>query len=462
MDHQFDRQREIKRAGRRLSRLGLAIARLRRAVRGLLWSLLRLISGFKRAVDFCLAALLLTLVAPIFACLWMLSSDSSKMLKRTPRSGRWGKVFFEYAFDPDGFAEVDGLLRVGLRRLPVLLNILAGDMAFVGPRAVAPEELSPRDRLARRRYAVRPGLICLWWLRQRANIPFDGEASADADYVKTPSLRNDLGIVLRALPAVFMGTSPVVADDRVDVLGIEIDNLTMNEALTAILAAMQRPEPSQVCFVNADCANIACRDAAYRQVLEGAALTLADGIGMRLAGKILSRPIRENVNGTDLFPRLSSSLSQSGQGLYLLGGRPGIAERVAEWLQEHYPQLVVSGVHHGYFSAAEEPEVIAEIARSGAAVLLVAFGAPRQDQWLARNLSATGVRVAMGVGGLFDFYSGNVPRAPLWMREVNAEWLYRFWQEPRRMWKRYFLGNGVFITRVIRQSWRRGWSQDHD
>ena len=116
----------------------------------------------------------------------------------------------------------------------------------------------------------------------------------------------------------------------------------------------------------------------------------------------------------------------------------------------------MSGCRDGYFSAAEEPEVVAGIARSGAAVLLVAFGAPRQDLWLHRNLAATGVKVAMGVGGLFDFYSGRIPRAPQWMREVGAEWLFRFYQEPRRMWRRYFVGNVVFLWHVVRARNREG------
>jgi N-acetylglucosaminyldiphosphoundecaprenol N-acetyl-beta-D-mannosaminyltransferase len=110
---------------------------------------------------------------------------------------------------------------------------------------------------------------------------------------------------------------------------------------------------------------------------------------------------------------------------------------------------VISGAHHGFFSEAEEADVLETIRRSGAAVLLVAFGAPKQDLWISRNLAAAQVRVAMGVGGLFDFYSGRIPRAPSWMRELGLEWMYRFIQEPRRMWRRYFVGNVVFLYRVF-------------
>src|SRR5581483_2598296 len=140
----------------------------------------------------------------------------------------------------------------------------------------------------------------------------------------------------------------------------------------------------------------------------------------------------------DMFPRLCETLSGTGLGIYLLGARPGVAAAVADWVKAHHPQTEVKGFRDGYFKPEEEPEVIRQIAASGASVLLVAFGAPRQDLWIRRHLRQTGVKVAMGVGGLFDFYSGRIPRAPVWMREIGAEWLYRFIQEPRRMWRRYF------------------------
>jgi N-acetylglucosaminyldiphosphoundecaprenol N-acetyl-beta-D-mannosaminyltransferase len=227
--------------------------------------------------------------------------------------------------------------------------------------------------------------------------------------------------------------------------------MTMSDALEWIVARCRGESPSHLCFVNADCANLACRNPEYREVLNRGDLVLADGIGMKLAGKLLGSEIRQNVNGTDMFPRMCESLAGTGLGIYLLGARPGVAAAVAEWVGSHYPATEVSGFRDGYFKPEEEPEVIRGIAASGASVLLVAFGAPRQDVWIRRNLQATGVKVAMGVGGLFDFYSGRIPRAPVWMREIGAEWLYRFIQEPRRMWRRYFVGNAVFLWRVARR-----------
>jgi len=296
---------------------------------------------------------------------------------------------------------------------------------------------------------VRPGLLSLWWIRRRANIDYTTEAEVDGEYVESQSVWGDFGIALRAIPAVLYGEGVATAPDLITILGIPINNVTMTEAIETIMQWLNEDDHSQVCFVNADCANIAYRNKAYFEVLRTARFSLADGIGLKLAGKLLAREIKQNVNGTDLFPLLCEALSGTGKGLFLLGARPEVPEYVRDWIKKNYPGVIVSGCHHGYFSPEKEPVVIDQIAKSGADLLLVAFGAPRQDTWINDHLEETGVKVAMGVGGLFDFYSGKTARAPLWVREMGMEWLYRFTQEPGRLWKRYFVGNGVFLYRVM-------------
>ena len=113
--------------------------------------------------------------------------------------------------------------------------------------------------------------------------------------------------------------------------------------------------------------------------------------------------------------------------------------------------MKIAGYHHGYFSEEEKNSIFKKIEESGASLLLVAFGAPKQDIWIQKNIASMKLKVAMGVGGLFDFYSGNIPRAPLWMREMGLEWLYRLYQEPWRLWKRYVIGNPIFIYRVLKE-----------
>ena len=210
-------------------------------------------------------------------------------------------------------------------------------MSFVGPRAVSPGELTPREHQARRRYSARPGLVCLWWIRKRANIAYSGEAESDVEYVESQTLRGDLGIALRAIPALLYGEGVAVSQDVVSILGISIQNMTMSDALEWMVERAAGDSPGQVCFVNADCANIAYRNQEYASVLDRAALVLADGIGMKLAGKLLGREIRQNVNGTDLFPRLCESLSGTGAGIFLLGARPESPRRFASGLSSTIP-----------------------------------------------------------------------------------------------------------------------------
>lgn len=233
------------------------------------------------------------------------------------------------------------------------------------------------------------------------------------------------------------------------IAGIRLLNLAMDDVVTAIMSAVKLGVRTRVAFVNADCVNIAARDAGYRECLKKSDWVCVDGIGMKIAGRILGREICDNVNGTDLFPRLCAELAAGGHSLYLLGARPGIAARVADWAQVRYPGLRIAGARSGYWSAYEEACAIEAIREARPDVLLVAMGAPLQEKWLQRNLEATGATVGIGVGGLFDFYSGRIPRAPLWLRRLGGEWIYRLLQEPGRMWRRYIVGNPVFLLRVL-------------
>jgi N-acetylglucosaminyldiphosphoundecaprenol N-acetyl-beta-D-mannosaminyltransferase len=442
---------------RRFSRRGTLRARLRRAVQVLLWlGVVQTAALGKRAVDMAGAVLLGLLFLPVMIPLWAWCGMKGSGLERHPRLGRWAVPYqeWELSIPREGAGRI--ALMLHLNAVPALWNVLRGDMSLVGPRSVAPGEVSLAEQLVRRRHNVRPGLVCLWWIRRRANIAYGSEAEADAEYVDTQTVKGDLAIVLRALPAMLYGEGIASASDEVTILGMRINNLTMDETLERLAEWTDGDTPKQLCFLNADCMNIAFRNAQYRETINGAALTVADGIGLKLAGKILRRDIRQNVNGTDMFPRLCAMLDARGGSVFLLGAKPEVADAVADWIRERHPAVRIAGTRNGYFTREEEPEVIRQVAESGAQLLLVAFGAPRQDLWIAENLPRLGVRAAMGVGGLFDFYSGRIRRAPLWMREIGMEWVYRFIQEPRRMWRRYLVGNAVFLWRVLAQRLREG------
>lgn len=165
------------------------------------------------------------------------------------------------------------LAKLNLDRLPVLFNILKGNLSFIGPRAVELGVLSPRQRGVRKRYNIRPGLICLWWLRRRANIAYESEVEMDGEYVDSRTIWGDLGIALRAIPAILYGEGVDIAPDVLTVLGIPIQNLTMEEVTPKILKLLNRSVASQVCFINAHCANLAYQDQEYAQVLIKSELT---------------------------------------------------------------------------------------------------------------------------------------------------------------------------------------------
>ena len=168
-----------------------------------------------------------------------------------------------------------------------------------------------------------------------------------------------------------------------------------------------------------------------------------------MAAWLAGHKLQDNVNGTDLFPVLCRHAAQAQVGIYLFGARDGRARAAGESMQRANPGLSISGSHHGYINdAAAEARLIEAINSSGANILLVALGAPAQELWIARNRHKLRPAVVLGVGGLFDYYSGSVARAPKAIRQVGMEWAWRLAMEPKRLAKRYIYGNAEFLVRV--------------
>lgn len=336
--------------------------------------------------------------------------------------------------------------------LPALLTVLGGGLGFVGPEPLLIADAQRETSRGSLRHAVRPGLISLHRLRQRIGVAYETEHEADQEFIRTYSPSRYLSTLAKAvLVSLLSGPLSRQPREAFEVLGVPVANVTMHEALDRILDLARSQRPSQIAFVNPHCLNESVRHPAYRTVLREAALVLADGIGLQLAARMLGNSLRANVNGTDLFPLLCERMSTEGCSLYLLGGKPGVALAAAQAMRTRFPNLRIAGVRDGHFSADEESDVLSEINRSGAEVLLAGMGVPRQDLWLSRQHVALEVPVRIGVGGLFDFYSGRIPRAPRWLREIGLEWTWRLWQEPARMWRRYLVGNPLFLWRVWRQ-----------
>ncbi len=249
---------------------------------------------------------------------------------------------------------------------------------------------------------------------------------------------------------VLLPTPPSNKFKRFRLLGITINNQDMPQAVTEICDNAQRKVKRRVGFLNADCVNIAYADQLYRSTLAGFDAVYADGVGVRMAASMIGISLSDNINGTDLLPLLCQQAASKKLSIYLLGAKPGVAARMQAVLTASYPNLHIAGHHHGYFEQPENHRVIAHINQCQPDILLVAFGAPKQEFWLNENHHKITVPVALTVGGLFDFYSGDIPRASTKLRGLGLEWAYRLYQEPKRLWKRYILGNPLFLFRIWR------------
>lgn len=236
--------------------------------------------------------------------------------------------------------------------------------------------------------------------------------------------------------------------------GLDLVNGSLSGAANAIVAMAEGRAPITIQFINAHCINMLNLDADYRAALAKADYLLPDGSGMAIAARLAGEPMGENLNGTDLFPEVCRRAAQRRQSIFLLSGKPGIAAAAAGTMVSTHPGLRIAGTRDGYWSAAEEDRVIAEINASGAAILMVGLGVPLQEKWIARVRSRLTARVVMGVGGLFDYYSGAVPRAPLALRKLGCEWAWRLMQEPRRLFMRYVVGNPLFLIAAAAHAWQ--------
>ncbi len=233
-------------------------------------------------------------------------------------------------------------------------------------------------------------------------------------------------------------------------LGLPVDAITYDDLLATIGEWIDSPgRARQICTTNPEFMIMAQDDSHFRGILRQADLCVADGVGLLWAAKRQGNPLPGRVTGSDGVPIIAQEAAKRGWKLFLLGAGPGIAEQTAEILVERYPGLQIVGTHGGSPAASEEDAIVRRVNASGADILFVAYGAPNQDKWIARNVPRLHVSVAMGVGGTFDFIAGVVPRAPEWMRHMGIEWLFRLIRQPWRI--RRMLRLPVFVWRVIRQ-----------
>lgn len=219
---------------------------------------------------------------------------------------------------------------------------------------------------------------------------------------------------------------------RRELLGTTVHAVSLGEALEWISRSVSSRSGGYVVTLNGAMLVQTARHHPLREIVNDAGLVTADGIGVILAARILGVDVVERVAGIDLTMAVCDRAASSGYRIYLLGGAPGVAQSAAQALRSRLSGLQIVGHHHGFFQPEDEPGIITAIKEAHPDVLLVAFGAPRQEQWMRRWHRELGVPVSIGVGGSFDVLAGRVPRAPRWMQRVGLEWLHRALREPRR------------------------------
>jgi len=242
--------------------------------------------------------------------------------------------------------------------------------------------------------------------------------------------------------------------DSTDLLGVTVTSGSSADVLAQIERRMDAGDPLFVAFANANTLNLASTNANYQRVLNDADLVLNDGFGVALGARMVGRRFPENLNGTDFLPHLLALAASRGWAVFLLGGTAGTADEAAEKLSGRIAGLRIAGTHHGYLTPKSNDDLVAAIRASGAKVVLAGMGNPGQELWLASNLEASGAQLGVGVGAFLDFAAGRVARAPAWMRRRRLEWVWRLMVEPRRLWRRYLVGNPLFLFRAARHARR--------
>ena len=220
----------------------------------------------------------------------------------------------------------------------------------------------------------------------------------------------------------------------------------MEETIAEVEKIIKAGKPTQHVVINALKVNLMNENAELQKIVNACPLINADGASIVWAAKKLGVPLTERVAGIDLFENLVKLAAEKGYKIYLFGAKEEVVQKVKKIFEEKYPTLQIVGVRNGYFTEADEPEIVKNMAESGADMMFVAFSSPKKEFWVNKYLNDLNIPFVMGVGGSFDVVAGVTDRAPKWMQDHGLEWFYRFIQEPRRLWNRYVVGNWKFVA----------------
>lgn len=250
-------------------------------------------------------------------------------------------------------------------------------------------------------------------------------------------------------------------EGAIELLGISVHDVSATGVLDYMASVIRSRQQAVILHANAFAANLAARHGWMRQSFREAQMVFCDGDGIRMACRWLGLATPPKVTYARWLPLVADWCEQNGYSIYLLGGRPGVADLAARRFQERHPRIRVAGTHHGYFekSGPESEAVVAEINCVRPDVLLVCFGMPIQEQWVRTHAPMLATHVVLTGGAALDYASGTAVTTPPWMVRLQLEWLFRLWMEPRRLFARYVLGNPEFILRILAERVQRAWGK---
>ncbi|MFT5841154.1 MAG: exopolysaccharide biosynthesis WecB/TagA/CpsF family protein [Flavobacteriales bacterium] len=404
---------------------------------------------------------------PISACLLLISLPI--FILNTCLALVRGKVIFEYSKKQDCLGRPVEYQRFSsglFKDLPMLWAVFSQRISLCGmPVGI---KLSEKQKVRLQPYSFIPaGLFDSVTLHKASGLATIGK-SALLEQQFCGSRIGYLSLLLKAGLTKFLysnNKSQLTTPAIFNVFGLKINNVTMSDAVNWVMSeqnSTKSPVKNSVinneqnlkacktgCFANVNSVNLTAYHPTLATNINSADRCFADGSGLRLAAKTLGINIKDNVNGTDMLPYLCEAAQTQGVSIYLLGAKPGVAAAAAKNLHKQYPKLLIAGAEHGYFDRSENANVVKHINQSNTGILLLAMGSPVQEKWLQDNAPHLTCRTALAVGGLFDFYSGHISRAPMWMRELGLEWVWRLIQEPKSKFNRYVIGNTLFLIRTF-------------
>jgi N-acetylglucosaminyldiphosphoundecaprenol N-acetyl-beta-D-mannosaminyltransferase len=238
--------------------------------------------------------------------------------------------------------------------------------------------------------------------------------------------------------------------ERVSILGVKIENVSLNEAVDRIEMMIKERESCLVVTANPEIILLAEQDQDFARCIDRAKMVTADGIGIVIASKLIGQPLKQRVAGIDMVSELFSRAQNKKYRFYLVGAKPGVADKAAENIKKTFPGIEIVGIQHGYFK--DDSEIIQDIMEKKPDILLAALGMGKQEKWIIDRIFHAGVPVSIGVGGSLDVFAGEAQRAPVWMQKAGLEWFYRLLKQPSRYER--MLQLPLFLFKVVCRNYR--------